>query len=103
MQKAYSKRNFKNRPDTSTPLGESNLTPIDNAIDEIDNRVVAYDTTKANQSDLLTAFKAVSFNSTTGVFTFTKFNDTTVTVDTDIEKIAVNFDYDGDHPLFRGR
>ena len=96
MQKAYSKRNWKNLPLQTTPLGESNLTPMDNAIDEIDDRVVTFDTTKANQSDLLTAFKSVSFNSSTGVFTFTKFNDTTVTVDTDIEKIAINFDYDDD-------
>ena len=95
-QKAFQRIFWKNRPNTSTPLGESKLLPMDAAIDEIDDRVVNLRTTKAEQSDLLLAFKNISFNSQTGVFTITKFNDTTITIDTDIEKIAVNFDYDDD-------
>lgn len=97
-QKAYRRIFWKNRDKGApyTALGESNMLPQDASIDEMDDRILNLNTTKADQSDLLTAFKSVSFNSATGVFTFTKFNDTTVTVDTDIEKIAINFDYDDD-------
>lgn len=98
MQKAFVKKNppWVNYPDISTPIIADELNRVEDGIDTIDDRVVAFDTSKANQNDLLVTFKAVSFNSTTGVFTFTKWNETTVTVDTDIEKIAVNFDYDDD-------
>lgn len=41
-------------------------------------------------------FKSVAFDAGTGVFTFTKENGTTVTVDTALEKVAVNFAYDED-------
>lgn len=97
-QKAFNRIFWRNKDKGApyTPLGESKLLPMDASIDEMDDRILTLNTTKADQSDLLTAFKSVSFNSATGVFTFTKFNDTTVTVDTDIEKIAVNFDYDDD-------
>ena len=98
MQKAFVKKNppWVNYPDISTPIIAEELNRVEDGIDTIDDRVVAFDTSKANQNDLLVTFKGVSFDSTTGVFTFTKWNDTTVTVDTDIEKIAVNFDYDDD-------
>ena len=95
-QKAFSRIFWKNRPNTGTPLGESKLLPMDASIDEIDDRVVTLQQTKAEQSDFLTSIKNIQFNRQTGVFTITKFNDTTFTIDTDLEKIAVNFDYDDD-------
>lgn len=52
------------------------------------------DTTKANQSDLLTALAGVSFDEKTGIFTFTKKNGAATKIDTKIEKLAVNFTYD---------
>lgn len=94
MQKAYTKINWKNKPNSSTPLGESKLVPMDAAIDEIDDRVVAFDTTKANQSDLLTCLSGVTYDSTTGVFVFTFKNGNTVTADLNIEKIPVSFSMD---------
>lgn len=98
MQKAFVKKNppWANYPDISTPIIAEELNRVETGIDTIDDRVVAFDTSKANQNDLLVTFKAVSFDTSTGVFTFTRWNDTTFTVDTDIEKIAVNFDYDDD-------
>ena len=98
MQKAFVKKNppWVNYPDISTPIIADELNRVEDGIDTIDDRVVAMDTSKANQNDLLITFKAVSFDTSTGVFTFTRWNDTTFTVDTDIEKIAVNFDYDDD-------
>lgn len=85
-----------NYPSIDSPIIDAELNRNELSIDTIDDRVLTLDITKAEQSDLLITFKAVSFNATTGVFTFTKFNNETVTVDTDIEKIAVNFDYDDD-------
>ena len=52
---------------------------------------MGFDTTKANQSDLLQSLKNVSYNTETGVFIFTWWNGTTRTVDLNIEKIPVTF------------
>ena len=98
MQKAFVKKNppWVNYPDISTPIIADELNRVETGIDTIDDRVVAMDSSKANQNDLNVTFKNVSFDSTTGTFTFTKWNDTTVVIDTDIEKIAVDMDYDDD-------
>ena len=40
--------------------------------------------------------KAVELDSDTGVFTFTRENGTKITIDTALEKVAVNFDYDAE-------
>lgn len=91
MNKAYDRIVWKNYTDTSTPLNATNLNKMDLGLNEIDNRVVGFDTTKANQSDLLQSLKQVAYNSTTGVFTFTYWNGSTLTVDLNIEKIPVSF------------
>ena len=99
MQKAHdpSKNNaWKDYPDITTPILAQELNRNETSVDTIDDRVVAMDTTKANQSDLLTTLADVSFNSSNGKFTFTKKNGSTVEVDTDLEKLAINFDYDDD-------
>ena len=99
MQKAHdpSKNNaWKDYPDITTPILAAELNRNETSVDTIDDRVVAFDTTKANQSDLLTTLADVTFNSSNGKFTFTKKNGSTVEIDTDIEKIAINFDYDDD-------
>ena len=96
MQKAHQNINWENLPSTNTPLNQTNLNSMDQAIDVIDDRVVAFDTSKANESDMLISFKNITFNQATGTFTFTRFNNTTVEVDTGLEKMAVNFDYDDD-------
>lgn len=92
MQRVYPTRiNWENKPSINTPINESNLNKIDAAVYEIDGRVVGYDTSKANQSDLLTTVSSVDYNENTGVFIFTWKNGTTKTVDLNIEKIPVSF------------
>ena len=81
---------------TTPALNQSNLNQYDGELDTLDDRIITLDGTKAAQSDMLLAFKDVSLNSTTGVITFTLFNNTTKTIDTLLEKIAINFDYDDD-------
>lgn len=92
----YVKTNWVNYPSTNTPINQTNLNHAEGGIKTNCGRIANLDTTKANQSDLLLTVKNVSFDSTTGTFTFTLWNNTTITVNTDIEKVAVNFTYDDD-------
>lgn len=94
MQKVYTRINWENVPSEATPINETNLNRMDYALNEIDGRVVAFDTSKAEQSDLLQTLKTVSYDSATGVFTFTLWNGTTITADLNIEKIPVSFAMD---------
>lgn len=94
MNKAFSLWLWQNSPSVNTPLGESKLNLINRALDEVDSRVVNFDTTKANQTDLLTAVADVAFNEKTGIFTVTKKNGSKTTIDTKLEKLAINFTYD---------
>lgn len=92
MDRAYPSRiNWENEPSLNTPINNVNLNKIDAAVYTIDGRVVGFDTTKANQSDLLSTIKTVAYNTTTGVFTFTYWNGQTFTVDLNIEAIPVSF------------
>lgn len=86
-----------NYPSIDSPIIDDELNRNEVSVDTVDDRVLTLDTIKAEQSDLLQAFKDVSLDSTTGVITFTLFNNTTKTIDTLLEKIAINFDYD-DNP-----
>lgn len=94
MDKAYSRINWQNEPSIATPINDVNLNRMDNALNVIDNRVVNLDTTKANESDMLTAFNSITYNTSTGVFVFTRKNGTSLTVDLNIEKIPVSFSMD---------
>lgn len=99
MQKAHdaSKNNYwRNYPNVSTPIVQDELNRNETTVDIIDDRVITLDSTKANQTDLLQSMKTVSYAPSTGTFTFTLWNGATIEIDTDIEKIAVNFDYDDD-------
>lgn len=92
MNRVYPNRiDWENEPSTNTPINETNLNKIDYAVYEIDGRVVGFDLTKANQSDLLQTIKTLTYNTTTGVFVFTFWNGSTYTVDLNIEKIPVDF------------
>lgn len=46
MNKAYNPIDWKNEPNTSTPINETNLNKMDRAIDTIDNRVIELDKNK---------------------------------------------------------
>lgn len=99
MQKAHdsSYNNYwRNYPNISTPIVQDQLNRIESTVDTIDDRVVSFDTTKANETDMLIAIKSVTLDEVTGIFTFTKFNGTTFQIDTALEKVVTNFDYDDD-------
>lgn len=83
--------NWENEPSINTPINEVNLNKTDYALYQIDGTLADWDTTKANQSDLLLSVKSVDYDTETGVFVFTWQNGTTKTVDLNIEKIPVSF------------
>lgn len=93
MNKTYGRINWENYPSDETPLNESNLNKIDVATDEIDNRVITLDTTKATKEEVSTLVQDVAFEEKTGIITIVKKNGSKITIDTQMEKIAVNFSY----------
>ena len=94
MQKAHSRINWENYPSEKTAVNKINLNKMDGAIDEIDNRVINLDTTKATKVEVSELFSGVSFDESTGIITFTRKNGSQITIDTKLEKLAINFAYD---------
>lgn len=94
MQKAYSRINWENYPSENTPINESNLNRMDSALDEVDDRVITLDTTKAEITDISTLVESITVDDTTGEITLTKYNGSTTVIQTTLNKIAVNFSYD---------
>lgn len=94
MQKTYQRINWENYPSDQTPINETNLNKIDVAVDEIDDRVIIHETTKATKVEVATLVQDVTFEESTGIFTIRKKNGAVLKIDTKLEKIAVNFSYD---------
>ena len=79
---------------TPPAINEVNLNNLENGVSTLDDRVVTLDKTKLDQSTANTMVKDVTFDESTGIFTVTKLNGSTFTIDTKLEKIAVNFRFD---------
>lgn len=93
MQKSYIRINWENYPSDATPINETNMNKIDYSLNEVDNRVIEHETTKATKEEVATLVADVTFEESTGIITVTKKNGAVITIDTKMEKIAVNFDY----------
>ena len=93
MNKAYKRINWENYPSDATPINKVNLNRLDSATDILDDRVITLDTTKATKTEVATLVSDVTFEESTGIITITKKNGSKVTIDTQMGKIAVNFDY----------
>jgi hypothetical protein len=93
MDKAYDRTIWENQPSTNTALGATNLNKMDYAINVHDDRIIAMDTSKANQSTVNNTVQSITYNESTGVLTITKVNGTSTNIDTKLEKLAVNFLY----------
>ena len=94
MQKSYTRINWENYPSENTPLNESNLNRMDYALNEVDDRVLALDTDKATVTEISTLIEDVNVDDETGIITVTKQNGQEVQIQTTLNKIAVNFNYD---------
>lgn len=96
MDKAFNFFEWFNQPSTASSLGMTNLMKINNGLNTVDNRVVYMDTSKAEASVVNNTVQSITYNELTGVMTITKVNGTVVTIDTKLEKLAVNFAYNPD-------
>nr|DAR48760.1 MAG TPA: hypothetical protein [Bacteriophage sp.] len=92
MNKIYSRIIWKNYPNTSTALSETNLNRMDKAIDDLDNRVIEQDSTKADQTTVNNMVKNWTMDETTGVITVEKQDGSKIMFDLNIEKIPVTFE-----------
>lgn len=94
MNKCYYRIVWKNYPSDKTPLNEQNLNKIDVATDEIDNRIILLDSTKFDKVEAGQLVKYIAYDEDTGIFTINHYNGASYTIDTLLEKLAINFDYD---------
>lgn len=94
MQKIYSRINWENFPSEKTAVNESNLNRMDLAIDNLDDRVVAMDTTKVDLTKANELVKEILWDESQGTLTVVKMNGSKAVIDTKLEKLAVNFKYD---------
>ena len=94
MNKVYQRINWENYPNDTTPLSEQNLNRLDVATDELDNRLIALNTVKMDKITAATMVKDVAYDETDGSFTVTYLDGSSYTLDTKLEKLAVNFAYD---------
>lgn len=92
MNKVYSRIIWKNYPNTSTAINETNLNRMDKAIDDLDNRVIEQDSTKADQTTVNNMVKNWTMDETTGVITVEKQDGSKIMFDLNIEKIPVDFE-----------
>lgn len=100
MVKAHSPINWQNSPSVSTPLNETNLNKMDNTIGVLDDRIIVLNTTKASQTDMLTAFSGIAFDKETGILILYRKNGAQEVIDTGLSKVTVNLDFDDDAQQF---
>lgn len=76
-----------------TPINESNLNHVENGIIEMQDRTNLLRAEKIGAEYVQSAIKNVSIDDATGIFTFTRYDNSTFTVDTKLEKVVTNFVY----------
>ena len=94
MNKLYSGVAWENFPSEKTPLNAHNLLIMGNAIDAIDNRVIAMNSTKVSVEQANQLVKEIRYDESTGKIEVEKMNGSIAVIDTKLEKLAVNFSYD---------
>ncbi len=93
-KKAFERLFWKNRPSTDTPLNASDMNHIESGIDALDDRIVQLDTLKADSSVLPSLVSSVSLDLDTGFLTVVRYGGQVSRYNTNLNKIAVNFEYD---------
>ena len=97
LSKYYFPFTWKNKPSLESPINEIHLNHIEDGINEMDNRILILAKDKADASDMANVIIDFSMDDTTGVMTFTRFDGSTFTHDTAVEKIALNCYLEGDN------
>lgn len=96
MQKAYEPTVWENKPSINTPLNKRNLDKLSQGVSTIDDRVITHELTKFDKVDAQSCINKIDYDETTGKFTITAVSGAQQVIDTMLEKLAVNFDYDPD-------
>lgn len=94
MNKACNRTIWENYPSIKTPVNKQNLNKIEAAVDEIDDRVIAMDVSKVDLAKANELVKEILWDESDGTLTVVKMNGSKAIIDTKLEKLAVNFDYD---------
>ena len=95
--KYYFPFTWRNKPSLESPLNEVHLNHIEDGINEMDNRILLLAQDKADAADMANVIIDFTMDDTTGVMTFTRFDGSTFTHDTAVEKIALNCYLEGDN------
>ena len=93
-QKIYNREHWENFPSEKTAINRNRLNNIEGGIDAIDDRVCALDTTKVDLTKANELVKEILWDESNGTLTVVKMNGSKAIIDTKLEKLAVNFDYD---------
>ena len=94
MNKACNRTIWENYPSIKTPVNKQNLNKIEAAVDEIDDRVIAMDVSKVDLAKANELVKEILWDESDGTLTVVKMSGSKAVIDTKLEKLAVNFDYD---------
>ena len=90
----YTRINWENEPDTSTPLDKDNLNHMDAALKAFDLLIKEIGNNSVVATDIANClFGQPTINQSTGVITFPKKDGGSYTLDTLLEKVVVNFDW----------
>lgn len=101
MVEFYSRIYWLNKSDSlTTPLGKTNLNHMDSAIKTLDGRTVELytetvrlDAAKANKDQLKGMVTNWQIDDRTGIVTLTKYDGTKISINTALNQLAVNFEY----------
>jgi len=96
LTKYYFPFTWRNKPSLESPINEVHLNHIEDGINEMDNRILLLAQDKADAADMANVIIDFIMDDTTGVMTFTRFDGSTFTHDTAVEKIALNCYLEGD-------
>ena len=104
ISECYNRIYWMNKSESlTTPLGATTLNKMDKALKTIDSEVVSIATeivsigsSKADADQLNHMIIDFAYDDKTGVMTLTRYDGTTLVIDTAIEKMAVNFLYDAE-------
>lgn len=90
----YVRIDWENYPSDKTPVNERNLNKMDLAIHLLDERVVWLNENKFDKTESFKLVKNIDLDEETGIFTITYYDNTFKKIDTILEKVATNWDYD---------
>jgi len=92
---AYTPTNWVNLPSQDTALEADNLNHMETGIKTNDERITEIGNNAMYASDVANClFGQPTYDADTGTFTFPKKGGGSFTLNTDLEKLAINFDFD---------